>query len=426
MKLLKAMLGESAGLNMDPSRGDAGAGLSALLVVMLIVLAVALLAGIVFIYRNTLGKRRRTTILEDYRKEAEECERSGRFISAADIYENRLKNGKRAAELYEKGGDYRHAALLYDVAGLPAKAKEMYQKDGDVEGAAEVSVLEGDYEDAARLYYDGGEKVDAAMLLEKAGRRMAAMRIYREAGEYRKAAQLMEEEGMFREAAEMFGISLRDKKVGDCTDDFYAYALKLDRAGDKGASLKVLREIERENPVYRDVKERIASLAPEPVEDVPVSGSTLRSFIRSGKIDPRHALKLWIHILRALQEAYKGGKSYGSLSPDMITIDANNNISFLRGSAPAAYIPPEIAKGARPDVCSDIYSSGVILYEMLIGSLEGLGSERISNKVEDVPEWLDEIVLKCLRKVREDRYQNIEIIFGDIKKLSHEKKTSEN
>lgn len=423
-KPLKVALGNGVGLNMDHLGADAGEGFSALLVVMLIVLAIALLAAIVFIYRNTLGKRRRTTLVEDYRKEAEEYERAGRFLSAADIYENRLRDGKRAAELYEKGGDYRHAALLYDVAGLSDKAKEMYQKAGNVEDAAEVSVLEGDYEDAARLYYEGGKKIDAAIMLEKAGRRMAAMRIYREAGEYRKAAQLMEEEGMFREAAEMFGIALRNKKVGDCIDDFYAYALKLDNAGEKDMALEVFREIAREDSLFRDVQERIGTLSTEPGEQTPESGATLRSFIRSGKIDPRHALKLWIHILRALQEAYKGGRSYGLLSPDMIAIDANNNISFLKGSSSAAYSSPEIAKGSHPDACSDIYSSGVILYEMLMGSLEGLGSARIADKVVDVPEWLDEIVLKCLRKVREDRYQNIEIIFSDIKKLSHERKTS--
>jgi hypothetical protein len=38
--------------------------------------------------------------------------------------------------------------------------------------------------------------------------------------------------------------------------------------------------------------------------------------------------------------------------------------------------------------------------------------------VEDVPEWLDELVLKCVRKVREDRYQTIEAVFSEIKALS--------
>lgn len=419
--LFGALFVESVGLNAPPG-GDAKTGLSVLLILMFIFLAIFLLIGIVLIYKFTIGKKRQTTLKEDYRREAEECEKAGKFVSAAAIYENNLKNQRKAAELYEKGGDYRQAALLYDLIGLPARAKEMYQKAGDIESAAEVSVLEGDYEDAAKLYHSSGKKIDAAMMLEKAGRKMAAVRIYREAGDYRKAAQLMEEEGLLRESAEMFGISLRDKQIGDCVDDFYTYALKLERAGDKEMAVDVFREIDGIDPGYRDVKERLERLAPTPVEEDLGSRTALRSFIRSGRIEPKHAIKLWIHILRALQEAYKIGKPYGSLSPDSIAVDAHNKISFPFRRASSAYAAPESTKGSKPDACSDVYSAGVILYEMLMGDLDGLGSTRIIDKIEDVPDWLDEIVIKCLRKVREDRYPGIDLILEDIKAISEKKK----
>jgi hypothetical protein len=55
---------------------------------------------------------------------------------------------------------------------------------------------------------------------------------------------------------------------------------------------------------------------------------------------------------------------------------------------------------------------------MLTGSLDGIGSSSVADLVEDVPEWLDEIVIRCLRKVREDRYQSIKDIFADLKTLS--------
>jgi hypothetical protein len=47
-----------------------------------------------------------------------------------------------------------------------------------------------------------------------------------------------------------------------------------------------------------------------------------------------------------------------------------------------------------------------------------LGSAGVTAIVENVPEWLDEIVIKCLKKVREDRYQSIQEIFTDLRKLS--------
>jgi len=82
------------------------------------------------------------------------------------------------------------------------------------------------------------------------------------------------------------------------------------------------------------------------------------------------------------------------------------------------YAAPE-QQGAfkEADHRADIYSAGVILYEMLTGSLKGLGSVGVTDTVENVPEWLDDIVIRCLRKVREDRYQSIKDIFTDLKTL---------
>ncbi|MCL5022671.1 MAG: hypothetical protein M1497_04785 [Nitrospirae bacterium] len=405
--------------------GDARTGLSTLISLILVLLCGAVLLAVFFIYRHTVGKMRRTTLMEDYRKEAEAYEKSGKFVSAAVLYESHLKEREKAAELYERGGDYRQAASLYDLLGMSGKAKEMYRECGDFESAAEVSVLEGDYEEAAKLYHSAGKKIDAATMLERAGRKLAAVRLYRESGEYRKAAQLLDEEGMLREAAEMFGIPLRDKQIGDCIDEFYAYALKLERAGERQAALEVFRAIDRSDPLYRDVKERLGALAPSAAgEEERVQGTTLRSFIRGSRIEPKYALKLWIHILKALQEGYRAGRACGSLSPDTIVIDARNAISFLPQSVSPVYVSPEALKGEKPDACSDIYSAGIILYEMLMGNLEGLGSARVSDAVEDVPEWLDEIVLRCIRKVRQDRYSGIETVFSDMKNLSEKRRGS--
>jgi len=395
----------------------ASKGLFALFLLILIPVLVVLYLIIRFIYRHTIGKKLKTTVAEDYQKEADGFEKAGNFVSAAGIYEKKLKNYRKAASLYEKGKDYRQAAMLYDVLGMSGKAKEMYEKGGSLEDAAEVALLEGEFDEAAALYDKAGRKIDVAKIMQQSGKTIYAVKAYREAGEYKKAAMLLKSEGMLREAADMFQIYLYDKKPDISTlDDFYTFALVLENIGNVEKAVRVFQEIGQVNSAFKDVQQRIEALMPP--EEIPEGKTALGSFIQSGRIEPRYSLKLWVQMLKSLQEAYKTGWRFGLLSPDNIVIDARNNISFLKRKQPLVYSPPETIKGVALDERADIYSAGVILYEMLTGNLEGIGSARVIDIVEDMPEWLDEIVIRCIRKVREDRYQSIKDIFTDLKALS--------
>ncbi|TAN43348.1 MAG: hypothetical protein EPN25_00800 [Nitrospirae bacterium] len=413
-------------VGMPGGAEDIKTGISVLFFVLAIPVVVVLFFVLRFIYNATIGEKRKTTLKEDYKKEAESYEKAGKYVSAARVYETKLGDLKKAAALYEKGTDYKKAASLYDLRGDTEKAKEMYEKDGNIEDSAGVSIREGEFEDAAKLYDKAGKKRDAAQLMERAGRRLAAVRAYREAGDYRNAARLLEDEGMPKEAAEMFGLSLGDKQPDPANiKDFYAYAFKLEQAGNTEKALEVYQRIDKADPTYKDVRERLQTLNPTPevVEDLE-GKTTIRSFIRSGSMDPKNSIKLWLHILKNLQEAYTQGRGFGLLAPDNIAVDSANKITFLNRPPSSAYVAPEKTKGSEPDVRADVYSMGVILYEMLTGSLDGLGATRVADLVHDLPEWLDELVIRCIRKVREDRYQNIEEIFADIKALSKGKKES--
>ena len=412
------------GLPSAPPVEQVKTGISVLFLLLLIPVAATLFFILRSIYKHTIGERMKTTLLEDYRKEAEAFEKAGKLVSAANIYESKLRDRKKAAVLCEKGGDYKKAASLYELLGVNAKAKEMYEKDGNIEDSAQVSMREGEFEDAARLYDKAGKKRDAALVMERAGRRLAAVRAYREAGDYRNAARLLEAEGLAKEAAEMFGLSLRDRQPdASSIQDFYNYAFKLEKSGETDKALEVYRKIDKADPTYRDVRERLHTLSPTAEKEEDLSEkTTIRSFISSGSMDPKNSLKLWLHILRSLQDAYKAGRTYGLLAPDNIAVDSRNIVTFLNRTPSSAYIAPEKTRGLEPDARADVYSMGVILYEMLTGSLEGLGSTRVADHVHDLPDWLDEMVVRCIRKVREDRYQSIEEIFADIKALSKEKK----
>jgi tetratricopeptide (TPR) repeat protein len=404
-------------LREEPKKG--------LFIILAILLAAALIPFFFLvkgIYSATLGRKLKTTLREDYLLEAERYVKKGRFVSAANIYDTKLKDYEKAAELYERGGEFERAAVLYDLRGMFDKARKMYMKKGDLDSAAEISFRLGEYEETSRLYYEAGKKADSALIFERAGRRLAAVRIYREMGKYRRAAELLAEEGMPEEAAEMFSLSLGEKELNESNvGEYYAYALMLEKAGEREKTVAVLEGIYRLNPDYCDVYSWLQSLTPEVEEDSDTKGKTsLRGFIRAGKIEPRLGLKLWVHILKRLPEAYEQGHPYGFLSPDNIFIDADNNISFMKNRLSPYYIPPETSKGLDLDIRSDIYSMGVILYEMLSGNLDGLGSMRVVDMVSDVPDWLDEIVITCIKKVRDDRYGSVDEILAHLKALSGE------
>ena len=404
----------------DSVEEKASRSLLAIFLVILIPVLIALFFLIRFVYKQTIGKKFKTTVIEDYKKEAEEHEKVGEFVSAAYIYDSKLKDHRKAAMLYEKGGDYKQAAMLYDLLGMSGKAKEMYERAGNLEDAAEIALMEGEFDEAAALYDKAGKKIDVAEVMQQSGKTIYAVKALREAGEYRKAAELLKGEGMLKEAVEMFGFYLYDKKPESSNlEDFYSYAMMLESTGQIEKAVEVLKEINKISPIFRDVTDRLkAFMMPSFQEvEIPEGQITLRRFIRNGRIDPREGLRLWVQILKSLQMAHRDGWPFGILNPDNIVIDAKKNISFLKRTQSPDYIPPEILKEVELDERADIYSAGVILYEMLTGGLNGLGSVSVIDTAEDVPEWLDDIVTRCLKKVREDRYQSIKDIFAYLKTI---------
>jgi tetratricopeptide (TPR) repeat protein len=406
-------------------------GLSVLMLIFIIPLIPAVYCLLRFVYRQTLGRSAKRTIIEDMRIDAARHEKAGEFVSAAVIYESRLKDYEKAALLYEKGRDFEKAALLYDSLGMIDKTKAVFLRAGLPEKAAEVDIRLGDYEGAARLYEQAGNKLDAAFALERAGRRLAAVKAYREAGQYIKASELLKEEGKLLEAAQMFGISLTEKKPEKSTlEDYYTYAVMLDEAGETKKAKEVFESIAGIEPSFRDAGERLSKYegaavkAPGagetfPEEETHMEGMTsLRNIMKGGGTEPRYAMRLWVQALKALQQAYAEGRGHCLISPENIFIDSDNNIRFGDGRPAPVYLSPEAAMGIEPDEKSDIYSMGVILYEMLAGGLGHFGLKRARDIARDVPEWLDELVLRCVKKSREDRYGSIEEVFADLKKLS--------
>ena len=177
-----------------------------------------------------------------------------------------------------------------------------------------------------------------------------------------------------------------------------------------------------------------------------IDGITMKEYIEKVRaLRWKDAVHFTVQILRALQHAHDRGIVHRDIKPHNIMLLQDGTIKvmdfgiarFARedGHLPAEkaigsvhYISPEQASGSQTDEKSDIYSIGVLLYEMLTGKLpfEGSTPERVAvqqmqaiprnpREINDtIPEGLEEIIIRAMQKNPASRYQSVAEMLRDI------------
>lgn len=177
-------------------------------------------------------------------------------------------------------------------------------------------------------------------------------------------------------------------------------------------------------------------------------GETLKQFMRdNGPLDAKKTVVFALQIARALEHAHKKGIVHRDIKPQNILVVDNNTVKVadfgiadLQSEVPNVeneaigsvhYISPEQARGLPVDARSDIYSLGIVMYEMLSGRLpfDGDDDRTIALKhlssvptplrelVRSVPAELEKIVMKAMEPSLEERYQSAEQLSADLESL---------
>jgi len=177
-----------------------------------------------------------------------------------------------------------------------------------------------------------------------------------------------------------------------------------------------------------------------------VEGETLKELVRrQGRLGGSEAVRISLQLLAALEFAHRTGIVHRDVKPQNVMIDRDGNVKVTDfgiaragdsgmtevGSilGTAQYLAPEQARGQPVDERSDLYSVGIVLYEMLTGTVPFKGDSAVTVALKHVNEMaaepaqlvpglpyaLNQIVLKAIAKDPAQRYQTAEQFARDLR-----------
>lgn len=181
-----------------------------------------------------------------------------------------------------------------------------------------------------------------------------------------------------------------------------------------------------------------------------IEGITLKQYMqkRGGKLNWKEALHFITQIMKGLSHAHSRGIIHRDIKPHNIMVLRDGSVKVtdfgiarLMSNSQSTmtqealgsvhYISPEQARGSRIDERSDIYSAGVVLYEMLTGRLPYEGENPVAVAIQhinsiplspreidsSIPEAIEEITMKAMASDTDKRYSSADAMLADLEEF---------
>jgi serine/threonine-protein kinase len=180
-----------------------------------------------------------------------------------------------------------------------------------------------------------------------------------------------------------------------------------------------------------------------------IEGQSLKKKMESGPLELDEALNIAVQMAEGLQEAHKKGIVHRDIKSGNIMVTDRCQVKIMdfglarrtestlltkEGTfmGTVAYMSPEQAKGEDVDCRTDIWSFGVVLYEMLTGQLPFKGEHEqavvysilrekpdpVTDLKSDIPVSIEQVAYRALEKNPDKRYQHIDDLLDDLKSIS--------
>lgn len=379
--------------------------------------------------------------------------RSGGSMKAAAVY-MQMMNYMEAAKIFRNKGDHLRAAQALELYGNKVAAARAYSSAGNHARAARLLEAERMYAEAAEAYLPllGEREVTPgnadrhgtfAALLALAGDRERAIATYRRVlaaapGHLRAMSGL---QALLPRGTNLMPDALASERrhpgsagpVHISPEDGVDYYEETPQPTAPPAIAAPPAPTAAPAPVpapapaacppasqpselAREIEAECAQEPEDPLKRV----FTLRDMIRAGRMEPRYSMRLWVQIMRALADRHRAGAVFGSLAPDSIYIDMENNVRIEPATqVRPEYVAPEVQAGIAPQPQADVYSMGAILFELVTGSVDQIGKKRPAELFADIPGWLDELIARCTEKNLALRYRTTEEVSAALLKIKN-------